>query len=270
MLETITKTPLDTLLLSIADDEFILGYRNSEWTGIAPLLEEDVAFSSMAQDEIGHARLLYQMLEERTGVPADKIAYARQPHEFLSCRLMDARRLDWAHATARQFLYDTADHVRLESLTHSSYEPLANATQKIIREEKYHLMHGDMWMARLAAWSDESRQRIIEALDELWPYALGIFEPIPGEDELSGSGIIPTMKSLQDSWVSATAPHFLNYNLPFPPAFNPGANQFEASILDLPNGKPVYGGRRGEHSDEFRQLWEEMTEVYRVAPNAIW
>ena len=75
----------------MADDEFILGYRNSEWTGIAPMLEEDVAFSSMAQDEIGHARLMYQMLEAETGITADKIAYARQPEEFLSCRLAGHR-----------------------------------------------------------------------------------------------------------------------------------------------------------------------------------
>src|SRR6187455_85179 len=112
MLTELTTKPLHTLLLSLADDEFILGYRNSEWTGIAPMLEEDVAFSSMSQDEIGHARLMYEMLAERTGVPADKIAYARQPHEFLHCQLVEHRRLDWAYTISRHFLYDTADHVR--------------------------------------------------------------------------------------------------------------------------------------------------------------
>src|SRR5688572_5181550 len=182
MLETLTKTPLDRLILTIADDEFILGYRNSEWTGIAPMLEEDVAFSSMAQDEIGYARLFYEMLAERTGVSADKIAYAREPHEYLSCSLMDARKLDWAHAIVRQFLYDTADHVRLEALSSCSYEPLANATQKIVREEKYHLMHGDMWMGRLARLSEDSRGRLVAAVNDVWPHALAIWEALPGED----------------------------------------------------------------------------------------
>src|SRR5438874_3077566 len=121
MIEELTQKPLHTLLLALADDEFILGYRNSEWTGIAPMLEEDVAFSSMAQDEIGHARLFYEMLAELTGIRADKIAYARQPHEFRCCWLVEHRRwLDWANAIARQFLYDTADHVRLEALSHCS------------------------------------------------------------------------------------------------------------------------------------------------------
>ena len=96
------------MLLALADDEFILGYRNSEWTGIAPMLEEDVAFSSMSQDEIGHARLFYEMLAGLTGVEADRIAYARKPDEFLCCRLVEHRNMDWGYAIARQFLYDTA------------------------------------------------------------------------------------------------------------------------------------------------------------------
>ena len=53
------KQPLIDLLLALADDEFLLGYWNSEWTGVAPILEEDVASSSIAPDEIGHARLIY-------------------------------------------------------------------------------------------------------------------------------------------------------------------------------------------------------------------
>src|SRR6478735_2671778 len=89
---------LGTLLLALADDEFILGYRNSEWTGIAPMLEEDVAFSSMAQDEIGHARLFYVMMASITGSNADHIAYSRRPNEYQSCQLMERPKGDWAYA----------------------------------------------------------------------------------------------------------------------------------------------------------------------------
>src|SRR5437868_9970124 len=117
---------LETLLLALADDEFVLGYRNSEWTGIAPMLEEDVAFSSMAQDEIGHARLFYEMLAELAGSDADRIAYDRQPGDFLSCRLVERPKGDWAYSVIRQFLYDTADQVRLEALSRCAYEPLPN------------------------------------------------------------------------------------------------------------------------------------------------
>lgn len=265
MIEELTQKPLHTFLLSIADDEFILGYRNSEWTGIAPMLEEDVAFSSMAQDEIGHARLLYEMLAEETGISADKIAYARGAAEFRSCRLVERRKLDWAHAIARQFLYDTADHVRLEALTRCRFEPLANATQKIIREEKYHLMHGDMWLNRLASLTTDSRQRLEAALEELWPDALGIFEELSGESALVAEGILPApMLTLCAEWLEQIAPYFQNLSLPFP------AEQDERAGLYRPTVQPVYGGRQGQHTDDFQTLWEEMTSVYRIAPEAVW
>ncbi len=258
-------TPLQMLLFAIADDEFILGYRNSEWTGIAPILEEDVAFSSMSQDEIGHARLCYEMLQELTGVSADKLAYGRQPQEYLCCQLVEHRKLDWAHAIARQFLYDTADHVRLEALTHSKYEPLANATQKIVREEKYHLMHGDMWLTRLANLSTDSRARLEAALVVLWPDALGIFEPLPGEEQLVADGVLPgTMSDMSTDWLGQITPYFYNLELSFPATLD------ERTGLYVPTAEPVYGGRRGQHTEEFTKLWEEMTSVYRLDPQAVW
>ena len=264
MIEQLTTKPLHTLLLLLADDEFILGYRNSEWTGIAPMLEEDVAFSSMAQDEIGHARLLYEMLEAETGIRADKIAYARQPGEFLCCRLVEHRKLDWAHAIARQFLYDTADHVRLDVLLRSTYDPLRLAADKIIREEKYHLLHGDMWMSRLATLSEDARARLVAALEALWPDALGMFEPLPGEEELNNDGILPaTMADMQAEWLAQIAPYFHNLDLPFP-ATEDSKGRYTTNI------KPTYGGRRGEHLAEFTELWEEMTSVYRLDPEAVW
>ncbi len=265
MIETLTQKPLHTLILSIADDEFILGYRNSEWTGIAPLLEEDVAFSSMAQDEIGHARLFYEMLAQETGVPADRIAYAREPHEFLSCQLMERPKGDWAYSLARQFLYDTADHVRLEVLSRSQYEPLANATQKIIREEKYHLMHGDMWLNRLATLSPVSRGHLEAALDALWPDALGVFEELPGEAELINEGVLSSgMAELKANWLEQIAPYFYNLNLPFPAEKDQRTGMYVSSI------EPIYGGRQGKHTADFQALWEELTSVYRLDPDAVW
>lgn len=257
--------PLETLLLSLADDEFILGYRNSEWTGIAPMLEEDVAFSSRAQDEIGHARLFYEMVAELTGASADRIAYARQLNEYLSCQLMERPRADWGYSVVRQFMYDTADHVRLEALSRCRYEPLANATQKILREEKYHLMHGDTWMNRLATRTPDSRRRLLEALEKIWSDALGIWEPLPGEEQLIADGIIPAPFSrLQSDWLEELAPYFHNLDLPFP------ATKDERTGLYTPTVEPIYGGRQGQHTEDFTALWSEMTEVYRIDPTAVW
>jgi ring-1,2-phenylacetyl-CoA epoxidase subunit PaaC len=218
----------------------------------------------MSQDEIGHARLLYEMLQAETGIRADKIAYARQPNEFLCCRLVEHRRLDWAHAIARHFLYDTADHVRLEALSRSTYEPLMQAAGKIIREEKYHLLHADMWMNRLATRTDDSRSRLITALESLWPDALAIFEPLPGEEALINDGILPaTMADMQAEWLAQIAPYFHNLDLPFP-ATEDTQGRYTTDI------QPTHGGRSGQHIPEFTELWEEMTSVYRLDPEAVW
>src|ERR671914_1172207 len=101
------------LLLSIADDELVLGWRNSEWTGIAPFLEEDVAFSSIAQNEIGHARALYELAARELGTTADELAFDRAPDEYRCAALVELRRLDWEATIARHFLYEAADSVRI-------------------------------------------------------------------------------------------------------------------------------------------------------------
>ena len=134
----------------MADDEFVIGFSDSEWTGIAPLLEEDVAMSSIAQDELGHAAALYGLLGELTATDPDTLAYDREPDAYRHCRLLDHGRGDWAMTIARRYLYDTADAVRLDALAGASWTPLADLVGKLIREERYHLMHAGAWLERLA------------------------------------------------------------------------------------------------------------------------
>jgi ring-1,2-phenylacetyl-CoA epoxidase subunit PaaC len=163
------------LLLALADDELILGWRNSEWTGIAPLLEEDVAFSSIAQNEIGHARALYELAARALGTNADALAFDRPLEEYRSAPLVELRRLEWARTIARHWLYETADAIRLESLKRSDDRELAGIAGKMEREEVYHRIHAEMWVDRLLG-SEEGRARLDEALNELWPYALGVLD----------------------------------------------------------------------------------------------
>jgi ring-1,2-phenylacetyl-CoA epoxidase subunit PaaC len=162
-------------ILEIADDELVLGWRDSEWTGIAPSLEEDVAFSSISQNEIGHARALYELAARELGTTADELAFDRQPEEYLSSPLVELRRLEWARTIARHYLYETADAVRIEALRKSDDPEVAGLAAKIEREEAYHLMHAEMWIDRLLA-TEEGRSRLNEAIDELWPYALGVLD----------------------------------------------------------------------------------------------
>jgi ring-1,2-phenylacetyl-CoA epoxidase subunit PaaC len=160
------------LLLSIADDELILGWRDSELTGIAPTLEEDVAFSSIAQNEIGHARALYELAAVELRSDADALAFDRTPMDYRCAPFVELRLMDWAHTIARRYLYEEADHVRLDALRASDDNELAGLAAKIDREEVYHRLHAEMWAARLR---DEPRFR--SAVDELWPFALGVLEP---------------------------------------------------------------------------------------------
>ena len=163
------------LLLELADDELLLGWRDSEWTGIAPFLEEDVAFSSIAQNEIGHARALYELAARELGTDADALAFDRPAAEYRSAPLVELRRLEWARTIARHWLYETADAIRLEALKRSDDPEIAGIAAKIDREEVYHRIHAEMWIDRLLA-SEEARPRLDEALEELWPYALGVLD----------------------------------------------------------------------------------------------
>ena len=248
------EAALDSLLLSIADDEFVIGFSDSEWTGIAPILEEDIAMSSLAQDELGHARALYELLAEVRGAgqTADAIAYDREPAEYRHARLLDHGRGDWAMTIARRYLYDTADGTRLEALATSSFGPLRELVDKIRREERYHVMHATTWLERLARHPGEPRDRLIASLDELAPDAATVFTPLDDEAELVAAGLIAEpMSALEARWRATITPVFVGLDLPMPPA------------ADLGDG-------RTSHGEPFRWLWGEFTSVRRSDPEAVW
>jgi ring-1,2-phenylacetyl-CoA epoxidase subunit PaaC len=155
-------------LLGLADDELVLGWRDSEWTGIAPLLEEDVAFSSIAQNEIGHARAVYELLAGPDG-DADALAFDRPLEDYRCSPLVELHLLEWAHTIARRWLYEVADEIRITALKDDSDAAVAGLAAKIDREEAYHRMHAEMWHERL-----REEPRFQQAVEELWPYALGV------------------------------------------------------------------------------------------------
>jgi ring-1,2-phenylacetyl-CoA epoxidase subunit PaaC len=163
------------LLLEIADDELILGWRDSEWTGIAPTLEEDVAFSSIAQNEIGHARAVYELLTD----DADALAFDRALEEYRCAPLVELRLLDWAHTIARRWLYEVADEIRIAALMEDGDPQVAGLAAKINREEAYHRMHAEMWRELLG-----ETPQFRTAVEELWPYALGLL-PVEQREALA-------------------------------------------------------------------------------------
>ena len=252
-LASVPSVTLGELLRSMADDEFVIGFSDSEWTGIAPLLEEDVAMSSLAQDELGHATALYGLLGELTGADPDALAYDRQPAEYRHCRLLDHGRGDWAMTIARRFLYDTSDAVRLNALVEGSWDPLADLTAKLIREERYHQMHATVWLDRLAKGGEAARSRLLAALTTLGPDAATVFSPLPEEAALIEAGILDApMAELERRWRSTIEPTFAKLGLPMPP-----------QVRDPARG-------RLDHGASFAWLWGEFNTVRQAEPGAIW
>ena len=247
---------LKDLLYKMADDALIIGHRNSEWTGIGPMLEEDLAFSSMAQDKIGHAKALYQILHEILGEPEpDKVAFLREEKLFKCCQFVELPIGEYDFSLVRQFLFDHAEAVRYDTLTSSSFQPLALLAKKVKGEIKYHVMHADTFLKQLGTGNDESHARMQSALNYAMPYALGIFEKSEFENELITSQVFAGEEALKAKWLEKIKP------------------VIAAAGLQLPvvaEDKIVYGGRRGFHSEYLKTLLDEMCEVVRTDPGAEW
>jgi ring-1,2-phenylacetyl-CoA epoxidase subunit PaaC len=241
------------LLYRLADDELIIGHRDSEWTGLAPILEEDIAFSSMAQDEVGHALAYYRLLEELGEGDPDTLAFARKAGQYRCASLVSLPRGDWAFSVLRQFLYDTAESVRLRALCDGSYVPLAQLARKLHGEEKYHMMHGRSWVLRLGSATEESRRRMQAALETAYPHALALFEPTDADEALDRYDVAPREQQLRKQWESAAAPVL-----------------GEAGLRVARNVEPAYGGRRGRHAPALGELLEAMQLVYNTDPGAKW
>jgi ring-1,2-phenylacetyl-CoA epoxidase subunit PaaC len=253
-LDAPTREALAELLFTMADDEFVSGFTDSEWTGIAPLLEEDVAISSIAQDELGHARALYQLLAEVLGDGRDEdtLAYDREPREYRHARLLDHARGDWADTIARRFLYELADEARLASIG-TGFKPLADLVEKLRREERYHRMHVLAWIERLARGGFEPRRRLESALAAHELDAPTVFTPIEGEARLLGAGILNrSLAEAEAAWRADLTTILVPLELPLPPSV-----------------PPTPGGRT-EHSDAFRWLWGEFTSVRRSEDRVTW
>ncbi|MEX2590676.1 MAG: 1,2-phenylacetyl-CoA epoxidase subunit PaaC [Chitinophagales bacterium] len=246
--------PTIDLLYRMADDVLILGHRNSEWTGLGPVLEEDIAFSSMAQDKIGHAYALYKILHEKFGeAEPDHLAFNREEKLFKCCHLVQLPNREYDLSLMRHFLFDHAEYLRYLNLKESRFSPLAKLAVKIKGELKYHVLHGDTWVKKLGKANESSNARMQNALNELFPYALGIFEPGIDEQTLINDQVFVGEEALKAQWLEKIEA-VLN-----------------AADLNLPETTEAqYGGRKGKHTEHLAPMLEEMTEVFRIDPSAEW
>jgi ring-1,2-phenylacetyl-CoA epoxidase subunit PaaC len=244
------------LLYRLADDDLILGHRMSEWTGIGPILEEDIAFSSMAQDEIGHAQAYYVILHELFGeATPDQLAFGRKAEAFRCCQLVEYPIGDYAFSLVRHALYDVAESIRLEDLTRSSFRPLAELAKKLLREERYHYLHATTWLKQLGLATAEANGHLQRALDVAYPLGFGLFEPTALDGAIAGEGIQSYEGVLEARWVEAVK------------ALSAACGLTVPVVADR---TVAYGGRVGRHTEHLSGLLKEMDEVFAIDPQAVW
>lgn len=243
------------LLYKIADDQLIVGHRNSEWTGLGPILEEDIAFSSIAQDKIGQSFAIYNMLHNIGESDPDAIAFSRNAERFKCCQYVERPIGEYDFSLIRNFFFNHAESLRFEMLAESSFEPIAKLARKLKGEIKYHVMHADTWVIQLGNANEDSRSKLQNTINTSFDLALGIFEPGDYEETLISSKIFFGEKKLRGCWIEIIRPILSDASLLLP---------------DEGNWNPVYGGRKGKHSEYLPPLIEEMAEVFRIDPGAEW
>jgi ring-1,2-phenylacetyl-CoA epoxidase subunit PaaC len=248
-LDQTLRQALATKLLAMADDEIILAHRDSEWTGHAPILEEDIAFANIAQDELGHALRWYALLE---GADPDRLVYFRPAAEFRNAQLVELPKGDWAFSIVRQVLFDALELLRSEHLKRSVFRPLAEAAAKVHQEERYHYRHTSAWLTRLGQGTEESHRRTQAALDALWPYVPQLFMAVPDEELLFAAGVVPAPGQVLEAWQELVDP------------------LLSAAGLRTPERSRRIPPGREEHTAHLDVLLADLQQVARQDPEAEW
>ncbi len=256
---------LRDFLLSFADDEHFIGQQHTEWIGVAPFLEEDLALASIGQDELGHAAMLYELVldldrgpdsdSEATDIEIDRLAYRRTDGEYRSCAFTEYPTTDWAEALVRHWIYDTFEAMRWDLVASSSYQPLANAAVRAGREETFHLRHADALIDTLST-NAEAISRLRTAVDVFLPMVGGLVGVTENEDDLVAAGVISAKSSsLHEPLRAAIAERF-------------GIDHTDLGPTD---SKPESELRRDSgRSEHFAPMISRMREVFDLDPTAIW
>jgi ring-1,2-phenylacetyl-CoA epoxidase subunit PaaC len=232
----------------MADDALILGHRLSEWTGHAPMLEEELALANIALDLIGQARSLYSYAGTLSGHTEDQLAYLRDAPAWRNCLMMELPNGDFALSIARLVLVSAFTDPFWRASIASTDNTIGAIAAKAEKETAYHLRHAAEWLIRLGDGTAESHRRAQEALDELWPYTGELFTDMAGD-----SGMVAPPPSLRDTW-NATIDRILA----------------RATLKRPPDGWMQSGGRSGRHTEHLGHLLAEMQFLQRSYPGTTW
>ena len=249
------RAPEVQYLLRIADTHLILAQRLGEWCGHAPVLEEDIALTNMALDLVGQSRALYTRAGELEGRghDEDQLAFLRDERDYLNATLVELPRGDFAFTVLRNLFVATWAKLLWERLCDSSDAEVAAIAGKAVKEARYHQQHAADWVVRLADGTDESRQRIDAALDQLWRYTAELFDADAVDEQAHARGLGPRRADLREPWLAEISAVFDEAGLALP----------------KPSGFRSTGSR-GVHSEHMGFILTEMQYLQRAFPGGVW
>jgi ring-1,2-phenylacetyl-CoA epoxidase subunit PaaC len=242
-------------LLRTGDNTLILGHRLSEWCGHAPVLEEDIALANTALDLIGQTQLWLGLAGEVEGKgrSADDLAYLRDAYEFRNVLLVERPNGDLGKTLMREFLFDAWHHLLLGELARSSETRVAEIAAKSVKEAAYHLDRSMDLVIRLGDGSEESNQRMQDALDDLWAYTGELFVADALDEQLAAAQVAANPSLLRPRWEQVVH------------------DALAEAKLTAPSGSYFHkGGKRGVHTEYLGHLLAEMQFLQRAYPGATW
>jgi ring-1,2-phenylacetyl-CoA epoxidase subunit PaaC len=244
--------------LRLADTSLVLAQRLSEWIGHAPALEEELGLANIALDLLGQARALltYAAELEGRGSSEDDLAYLRGPGEFLNATLAEQPNRDFAGAIVRQVLLDAFQMAVYEGLARSEDSRLAEIAAKSLPETRYHLRYSAGWLARLGDGTEESRRRVVVALEGLWRFTGELAASDAIDEAMAAARLAPPASAIAERLSALVGEALAEAALERP--------------ADVPPDLPVPCGRRGEHTEHLTQLLSELQHLPRAHPGARW
>jgi ring-1,2-phenylacetyl-CoA epoxidase subunit PaaC len=245
-----TNNALVSYILHLADTNLIIGQRNAEWCGHGPILEQDIAITNITLDLIGQARSYYQYAASLIGnhTTEDSLAYLRNEREYKNLLICEQPNGDWGQTVLRQFLFSSFQFQLLQLLLTYNDQTLAAITEKSLKEVKYHLRWSSEWVIRLGDGTEESHQRMENAVAELWRYTGEMFMPAAYEKEL---GI--DIASLKYEWSKNVK------------------QVFDEATLSIPSGVWMQeGGKTGTHTEQLGYILTDLQYMQRAYPNSEW
>ena len=251
----VSGDPQIQYLLRIADTALVLAQRTAEWTGHAPVLEEDIALANIGLDLLGQARgVLTRAGElEGRGHDEDQLAFLRDERDYRNVTLVELPRGDFAFTVVRNTMMATFFKLLWARLADSADAELAAIAGKAIKEARYHQQHSADWLVRLALGTEESKARTTKALDELWRYAAELFASDAIDEAAAQARLGPGWGDLKDDWFAEMSAILGEAQLAVPAT---------ASFLST--------GKQGRHSEHMGYILTEMQYLQRAFPGGVW